>query len=409
VSGTLRTAAAGAATSFLPGLVCLLAACLEPAGPALAAGPTAGGPPAGTPAQTTADGWRIAGPGHAWAFPRDLHARPEYRSEWWYLTGQLAAAGAAEPTHGFQFTMFRLGIAREQPRWDSDWTARDLVLGHVAVTDLRDGRHLFREVLTRPGPGRGGFPAADADTVLAWCRAPAGTPGRWQLARTQAGGLTVSAAARDAGLLLDLVLSPTRPRVFQGPGGYSVKDPAAGAGSLYFSQTRLRTRGRLAAGADTLDVAGSAWLDREIFTSQLADRHVGWDWLSLQLDDGRDLMVFVLRDSTGEADVAHATVVAPDGEVRWLDPPLDVLQPLRHWTSGRTGARYPVDWRLALPAAGLELTVAAVVDAQENVGERSGVVYWEGAVTAHGEGADAVRGRGYLEMTGYGPGGRPPF
>ncbi len=351
--------------------------------------------------------WRVAGPDHAWSFPRDHHAHPEYRSEWWYLTGQLAAGEASEPTHGFQFTMFRLGVAPQQPPWDSDWAARDLVLGHLAITDLVDGRHLFREVLTRPGPGRGGFPAVDTDTVLAWCRAPAGTDGRWQIARTAAGGFTVQAADRRAGLLLDLDLAPQRPRVFQGPGGYSVKDPAAGAGSLYYSYTRLAAQGRLAAGADTLAARGRAWLDREIFTSQLAARHVGWDWLSLQLSDGRDLMVFVLRDTTGAPDVAHATVVAPGGEARWFDPALDAMAPRRHWTSPETGARYPVAWDLQLPRAGLDLTVEARLDAQENVGRRSGVVYWEGAVRARGPGG--LTGRGYLEMTGYGPDGRPPF
>lgn len=354
-----------------------------------------------------AQGWRVAGPDHAWSFPRDHHAHPEYRSEWWYLTGQLAAEGAGVPTHGYQFTMFRLGIAPERPPWDSDWTARDLVLGHLAITDLRDGRHLFREVLTRPGPGRGGFPAAHADTVLAWSRGPAGTPGRWELARTRAGGFRVRAADRRDGLLLDLDLVPQRPRVFQGPDGHSVKDPASGAGSLYYSYTRLGTDGRLAAGRDTLRVTGRSWLDREIFTSQLASRHQGWDWLSLQLSDGRDLMVFVLRDTTGAADVAHATVVDADGQVRWLEPDPDVLAPERHWSSPETGARYPVAWRLTLPAADLVLQVQARVDAQENVGPRSGVIYWEGAVRAEGSGG--ITGQGYLEMTGYGPDGRPPF
>ncbi len=363
------------------------------------------GLPLGDPA--VGQDWRVAGPDHAWSFPRDHHAWPEYRSEWWYLTGQLTAAGASEPTHGYQFTMFRLGIAPEPPPWDSDWAARDLVLGHLAITDLRDGRHLFREVLTRPGPGRGGFPAVDADTVLAWSRAPAGTPGRWALARTRAGGFAVRAADRRDGLLLDLELVPRRPRVFQGPGGYSVKDPASGAGSLYYSYTRLETAGRLAAGADTLQVTGSSWLDREIFTSQLASRHQGWDWLSLQLSDGRDVMAFVLRDTTGAADVAHATVVGADGQVRWLEPAPEVLAPSRHWTSPQTGARYPVAWRLRLPAVDLELTVEARLEAQENVGPRSGVIYWEGAVRAAGAGG--LTGRGYLEMTGYGPDGRPPF
>lgn len=353
-------------------------------------------------AAVRADGpWRHAEPGHAWSFPDDHHAMPEYRNEWWYVTGQLTAAGAAAPTHGFQVTLFRLGLMPDLPAWDSDWTARDLVLGHAAVTDLRTGEHVFREVLTRPGPGRGGF-GAPGDSVLAWCRAPAGTAGRWSVRLDGDDGFAVTAADAAAGLLVDLTLRPERPRVFQGPGGFSAKDPEADAGSLYYSYTRLAARGAVAAGGDTLPVSGRAWLDREVFTSQLADRHAGWDWLSLQLADGRDLMVFTLRDGTGAVDVARATLVGADGEVRWLDAPPDVLTPRRWWSSPRSQARYPVAWRLRLPAADLDLELRALVDDQENAGPRTGIVYWEGAVIA---GDDA--GRGYVEMTGYGPAGRP--
>jgi predicted secreted hydrolase len=354
-------------------------------------------------APTVAGEWAVADSSHAWVFPRDHHAHPGYRNEWWYVTGQLVAEGAARPTHGFQVTFFRLGLDPDDPGWDSDWSVRDLVMAHAAVTDLVSGRHLFSEVLTRAGPGRGGFPAP-GDSVLAWCRAPAGTAGRWSFRLHDDGGFAVTARDRRGGLLVDLTLAPERPRVFQGPNGYSAKDPGAGAGSLYYSYTRLAAQGRVAAGADTVAVTGRAWLDREIFTSQLAARHRGWDWLSLQLEDGRDLMVFVLRDQQQRPDVARATVVGSAGSVRWLEAPLDVLEARDWWTSPETGARYPVAWRLRLPAAGVDLELEALVRDQENVGRRSGVSYWEGAVRAAGG-----VGRGYVEMTGYGPDGRPPL
>jgi predicted secreted hydrolase len=344
--------------------------------------------------------WRTAGPDHAWSFPRDHHAHPAYRNEWWYVTGQLAPPGATEPAYGFQVTLFRLGLMVELPPWRSDWAARDLVLGHAAVTDLRTGRHLFSEVLTRAGPERGGFPAAD-DSVLAWCRGPAGTAQRWSVRRRE-DGFAVTAADAGQGLWLDLALAAGRGPIFQGPGGHSIKDPASGAGSLYYSHTRLAAKGRLAAGTDTLAVTGGAWLDREIFTRQLAERHRGWDWFSLQFDDGRDLMLFVLRGPDGAADTVRATVVDAAGGVRWLEPAPDAVQALRHWTSPVTGARYPVAWRLRLPAADLDLEVAAVVADQENRGPRTGVVYWEGAIAGAGC-------RGFAELTGYDPGGRLPF
>jgi predicted secreted hydrolase len=359
--------------------------------------------PAGVANAADAAGWAVADSTHAWSFPRDHHAHRDYRSEWWYVTGQLAAPGAGEPTHGFQLTFFRLGLSPDDPGWRSDWAARELLLAHAAVTEFASGRHLFAEVLTRPGPGRGGFPAA-GDSVLAWSRGPAGTADRWSFRRRAGDGFAITARDDHQGLLIDLVLRPERPRIFQGPGGYSAKDPQAGAGSLYYSYPRLEASGRVAAGADTTAVSGRAWLDREIFTSQLAARHRGWDWLSLQLADGRDLMVFVLRDQDQAPDLARATLVTATGEVRWLDAPLDVLEPRRWWTSPRSGARYPVAWRLRLPAAGIALDLEAVVEDQENLGPRSGIAYWEGAVQAGQKAA-----RGYVELTGYGSGGAPPL
>jgi len=326
--------------------------------------------------------WQEAGPGSRWEFPRDHHAHAAYRSEWWYVTGQLATAGAPEPTHGFQFTLFRVGLLPERPPWDSDWAARDLVLGHAAVTDLASGRHVFSEVLARTGAGRGGF-AAFPDSVLAWCRAPAGTPGRWEIRRT-AGGFAIQAADSARGLSFSLTLVPERPLVLQGPSGFSAKDPATGAGSLYYSYTRLAAAGTV----DGRAVQGRAWFDRELFTSQLAARHVGWDWLSLQFDDGRDLMVFRLRDRDGRSDAVRATLVEADGTARWLDLAADALTVRRRWRE------YPVAWRLSLPECGIDLDLAALVDDQENVGPRTGVRYWEGAVAGPGC-------RGYAELTGY--------
>jgi len=351
-----------------------------------------------------AEPWRKVAPGHIWSFPGDHHAMPEYRSEWWYLTGQLTARGESEPTHGVQVTIFRLGLTPDSPPWRSDWASRDLVLGHLAVTDLRRGEHLFSEVLTRTGPGRGGFPDA-ADSVLAWVRAPAGGPGRWSI-RRQGTGFAVRAHDAGQGLLVDLQLRPERELVFQGPGGVSEKDPEAGAGSLYYSYPRLAATGQLAAGADTVQVTGNTWFDREVFTSQLASRHAGWDWMGLQLDDGRDLMAFALRDTAGQVDVTHVTLVEADGAVRWLRPGPDFLVPLEWWISENTGVRYPVAWRLDLPDVGLELELSALVQDQENVGRRSGIVYWEGAVV--GRSTAGVNCRGYVELTGYG-GGALPF
>lgn len=344
--------------------------------------------------------WQEAGPGHAWNFPQDHYAHPGFKTEWWYVTGQLA--GPDDHQLGYQFTLFRIGILPQAPALDSAWSASDLVMGHVAITDLAAGTHTFSEILFRAVPGLGGF-GAPGDSVLAWGRAPAGTPGRWEFRWHPDDRFALSARDHRQGLALDLDLTPLRPLSLQGPGGFSIKDPVRETGSLYYSYTRLATRGVVVTGGDTLRVEGLSWLDREIFSSELASELVGWDWFSLQLDDGRDLMLYQLRDAAGDLGAASGTLVEPAGEVVYLARGDWRLVPTRTWRSPQTGAEYPVTWRLTVPAHSLDLTVAARLDAQENVSRRTGeLIYWEGAVEVRATPGGAPLGRGYAEMTGYG-------
>ncbi len=274
-------------------------------------------------------------------------------------------------------------------------------MGHVAITDLAAGTHTFSEILFRAVPGLGGF-GAPGDSVVAWGRAPAGTPGRWEFRLRDDDRFALSARDDRQGLALDLDLAPVRPLVLQGPGGFSVKDPARDTGSLYYSYTRLATRGVVVSAGDTLRVEGLSWLDREIFSSELAGEQVGWDWFSLQLDDGRDLMLYHLRDEAGDVNAANGSLVEPAGEVRYLARGDWRLQPTRTWRSPQTGAEYPVAWRLTVPGANLDVAVEAVLDAQENVSRRTGdLMYWEGAVEVRVPGSAVPLGRGYAEMTGY--------
>jgi predicted secreted hydrolase len=278
-------------------------------------------------------------------------------------------------------------------------------MGHAAVADPDRGRHAFSEVLWRAVPLLGGF-GAPGDSVLAWARAPAGTPGHWSLVLD---GEAFVLAARDdrRGLRYDLRAVPAKPLVLHGDGGFSPKTAEGTAGSLYASATRLAVTGTVWREGAPVRVRGQAWLDREIFTSTRAADQTGWDWLSLQLDDGRDLMLYRLRGADGETDFALGTLVAPDGTSVTLAADAWTWAPGRTWTSSRTGADYPVAWRLRVPSAGLDLVLEAVMDAQENVSGRSGVHYWEGAVRARTPGGGDA-GRGFVELTGYGEGSRPP-
>ena len=349
--------------------------------------------------------WLAARPDFAWRFPRDHWSHPGYRTEWWYFTGHLTSPADTTAQFGYQFTIFRIGLLPDAPSWRSTWAATDLVMGHAAVTDLRTGRHVFSEVLYRAVPLLGAF-GGPWDPLLAWSLAPPGTPARWTLA-WNGGGFDF--AMRDDGQEIAFALSTraTKPLVFQGPNGYSRKGAADAAASQYYSFTRLATSGTLRVGPETLTVRGESWMDKEFGSNQLAGDQVGWDWFSLQLDDGRDVMLYVLRDAAGGASHANGTLVAADGRARWLEATDFSVVASARWR-GPAGTEYPARWRVRVPLAELDLEVAPRLADQEN---RSRLVpqlaYWEGGVDVRAAGR-AV-GRGYVELTGYGARTRLPL
>jgi predicted secreted hydrolase len=353
-----------------------------------------------------APGWRPADPAHRWELPRDHHAHPDHRNEWWYFTGTLAVVDDPARRLGYQLTFFRAGLSPEPPALDSAWAASQAVMGHAAVTELRSGKHVFSEVLWRAAPLLGGF-GAPADPVLAWARAPAGTPGRWTL-RLEDGAFRLAMRDDARGIALDLVARPSKPLVLQGPNGYSRKAAEEGYASLYASYTRLATEGTVTVGGETLRVRGESWMDQEVGSSQLAPAQVGWDWFSLRLADGRDLMLYVLRRADGSVDWRNGTLVAPGGASRVLAPEEWSVSALSTWRSPR-GVTYPARWRIEVPGEGLRLVAAPEVAGAENRSALAGgISYWEGPVRLTGADGRAA-GEGYVELTGYGEGTRPPL
>jgi predicted secreted hydrolase len=338
----------------------------------------------GLSAQTP--GWRNAVPGRLITLPADHASHPDYKIEWWYYTGNLDAAGRR---FGYQLTFFRLGINRA-PVNPSRWALGDVFMAHFAVTDVEGRRHQFSERLNRPGPGWAG---AATDIYRVWNE-------DWQVSLDEKGGHHLSAAA--SGFGIDLHLTETR-ATLHGEDGYSQKGKSAGNASYYYSITRMPTTGSILLDGRRIPVTGQSWMDHEFGTTFLEPEQVGWDWLSLQLDTGHDLMVFRLRRADGSID-AHSsgTIVAPDGTTSRLTLEDFSLEPGRTWTSA-TGARYPVAWRVRVPRAGIDVSVAAVLENQElSPAQAASVTYWEGAIDATGMlGGFRVAGRGYLEMTGY--------
>jgi predicted secreted hydrolase len=349
--------------------------------------------------------WTPATPDFQWSFPADHWAHPAYRTEWWYLTGHLEVEEEPSRLFGFQFTFFRIGLLEEPPKIDSDWATRGLIMGHAAVTDISAQKHVFSELLYREGPLLGEFSTYPGPRI-AWSRGPVGTPEAWSLVwNGEAFDFSMCDERQDMGF--ELKTRPSKPLVFQGPNGYSRK--GANRGSLYYSFTRLTTEGTLRLGGRSWKVRGESWMDKEFGSSQLGADQVGWDWFSLQLGDGRDLMLYLLRREDGTVDSGHATLVESDGTVRFLSEGEWGVDVTDSWTSTETAADYPARWTVNVPSEGLRLDVVPVLDDQENRSRLpGGVFYWEGAVRILDPGGNSL-GRGYVELTGYGEGNKPPI
>jgi len=349
-------------------------------------------------------GWRNADRGYSWAFPRDHWAHPSFQNEWWYFTGHLQSIAQPEREFGYQFTLFRIGLAAEEPAHASNWAANSIVMGHAAIGDLAHDRHRFSESLYRDVPMLGGFNAFP-DSVIGWCRAPAGTDASWQL-RWNGDAFDFEMADRVRGIAFHLETHAEKPLVFQGPNGFSRKGSGETNASMYASFTRLRTDGWVVVDADTIAVRGTSWMDHEFSSNQLAADQVGWDWFSVQLDDGRDLMLYLMRDRDGRIDHATGTVVAADGSARYLTRDDWSVESSQPWTSPRTGARYATAWLLRVPSEQIDVRLRARMRDQENRGRS--LYYWEGAVNVD-DAAGRHVGQGYVELTGYGGGNRPPL
>ncbi|BCS33223.1 hypothetical protein TBR22_A24500 [Luteitalea sp. TBR-22] len=339
------------------------------------------------------DPWARATPARPVRVPADHVAHPEYRIEWWYYTGNVRdGAGRA---YGYQVTFFRVGVDAA-PANPSAFAVRDLYMTHVALTDASGREHRFADRLNRAGVHWAG---ARTDRYDVWNE-------DWRASLDDQGRHRIVA---DAGsFALDLTLSPGKPAVLQGDRGYSRKGVDPGNASHYYSLTRMPTVGSVRIDGRTITVEGSSWMDHEFGTSALDAGTRGWDWFALQLEDGRELMLYALRLDDGRPSAfSSGTLVERDGRTTALAVSDFRLTPRRSWRSPVSGASYPVEWDVSIPRLGLTLRVSAAVDAQELRTRRStNVTYWEGAVRVSGRQEQAgrqsaVAGVGYLEMTGY--------
>ncbi|HEX9942047.1 MAG TPA: lipocalin-like domain-containing protein [Thermoanaerobaculia bacterium] len=321
-------------------------------------------------------------------FPADHGPHPEFRTEWWYYTGNLETAAGRR--FGFQLTFFRSALASAMPVRESAWATRQAWLAHFTVSDVQ-GR-TFRS-FERWSRGAIGLAGARAEPFRVWVK-------DWTAEAADGKAPPMRLVASEDGVGIDLMLQQGKPPVLQGERGLSRKSAEPGNASYYYSLTRMPASGTVRVGSERFPVRGLAWMDREWSTSALAEDQVGWDWLSLQLSDGWDVMLYRLRRKDGTADPASSgTVVDPGGASRPLDLAEFQIAGSGEWRSPRSGARYPASWRVRVPSEELDLAVRPLLADQElDVSFR----YWEGAVGIEGtHRGRPVQGHGYVELTGY--------
>jgi predicted secreted hydrolase len=365
------------------------------------------------PAAGSSDGFARATEPDAIVFPRDLGPHNDYQTEWWYYTGNLQTADGRP--FGFQFTIFRRALTPEGETTDStdstdfssesvksvesvvpsssDWRTEQVYLAHFTISDIAADAFYPAERFSR---GAAGLAGATADPYRVWLE-------DWSVEEIAPGQVRLRAQTGDVvtgNVALDLVLTETRPPVLHGDGGLSQKGPEPGNASYYYSLIGQQAAGAVTVDGERFDVTGRAWKDHEWSTSALSDGAVGWDWVSLQMDDGGALMLFEIRRADGTREPLSAgTYVAPDGTLTHLTQGDWTLEVTDTWTSLTSGGEYPAGWRITVPSVGLVLSGRPQMANQElNVS----TVYWEGAVTFEGtrDGAP-VAAEGYIELTGY--------
>jgi predicted secreted hydrolase len=209
--------------------------------------------------------------------------------------------------------------------------------------------------------------------------------------------------ASEEGCTIDLKLAPAKSEVIHGKNGISQRGPLPANASHYYSISRAVSSGQITIGDENFDVSGLSWIDHEFGTSFLDEQQRGWDWFSIQLEDGRDLMLFRIRRDDGSIDPrSSGTLIDSRGGQTHLEYSNFSLTPGNAWRSMESGAKYPTSWQVDFPEHALSLKVSAAFAEQElRTTDSAGITYWEGSITAEDIKDGRIRGRGYLEMTGY--------
>ena len=321
-----------------------------------------------------------------WQFPRDHGAHPDFQTEWWYYTGNLA--DAAGRRFGFQFTIFRRALSPKATSSASEFRSNDMYMAHFTVSDIAGGDFHHDARYARGGAGLAGAQVQPRYRV--WLE-------DWRIEAENDDATATRISAKSADFGIDLALRQVKPPALQGNQGLSQKSAEVGNASYYYSLSRLETRGHVTLGAATYAVSGRTWMDHEFSTSALGDDAQGWDWFGLIFDDGSELMAGQIRLIDGGIEPAFGGLrIYADGSTRALDSSDISISALAQWRSPHSDAVYPAGWEIEVAGAqGFRIEVTPLQADQELQG--AGIVYWEGAVRVSGD----KHGYGYAELTGY--------
>ncbi|MCW8932743.1 MAG: carotenoid 1,2-hydratase [Gammaproteobacteria bacterium] len=336
-------------------------------------------------------------------FPRDHLAHQAYKTEWWYVSGNISTKNLDKSDQlrefSYQFTLFRFALSPEKLSIESSqWRSNNIYMAHVALTDISNQKMYQQERFSRDGLSLAGAEKKQDGLLQFWLN-------DWQMKSVLAEQLfPLQLNIQNDQFALNLELEAIKPIVLQGEQGLSQKSHSNA--SYYYSYTRLASKGYITVENKQYEVFGNSWLDREWSTSSLGEDQQGWDWFALHLDDGSDLMIYQMRKKDASQDIySSGTLINTQGKSEKITAEQFQLNASEFWQSPVSGIRYPIVWELLIPEKNIQLIVTAAVKQQEwSKAEGFSFNYWEGGVEVKGlKNQKKVTGKGYLEMTGYEP------
>jgi predicted secreted hydrolase len=333
--------------------------------------------------------YQLALPGRKISFPADHYSHPDFKTEWWYYTGHLETDSGKR--YGYQVTFFRFGVRDRQKQMKEQPLFTELYMAHFALSDIAEKKFAFQERINRGYNDKAG---AATDRYRVWNE-------DWQV---EGDDKNHRIQVSDRGTALRLTLKSLKPPVLHGLNGLSQKGEGEGRASYYYSLTRMQSDGEVTINGKKEKVRGLSWMDHEFGSNQLREDQVGWDWFSLQLDNQTELMLYLIRRKDGTADpYSSGTLVRADGTIKHLALKDFRIAVVDRWKSPKSGANYPMKWKVSIPFEELELEITPAFQDQELITNRSTrVTYWEGAAKINGTiRSRPITGNGYVEMTGY--------